>query len=344
MAAVLGWHLRSEFVLLFASVLFGIALYTSAVWLSQRSGLSHVKSIVILYLAGIVAGLAFLAFAGHRIINEYGSLTERIPAALQQVEQRIENQPLVGTLAAELREWRENMMRDGRGPAGASAADQEEAADQRSRLVRVTLSSLAGFLLWAILSFYFALDGTRYARWFIRLFPPERRPIARDLVDGLGHALPWWIVGRLSSMGVVAVLTATALSLLGIPLAFTLALMAGLFSFVPFLGPIAATVPAVLVTVESAPSKLIWVVAVYGIIQFLESYLITPRIQSRVASVPPVILITAQVLMGSLVGVLGIMFATPLALALMVAIQVMYLRHALDEEVTIIGAPSGEVG
>lgn len=344
LVTVLGWRLRSELVLLFASVLFGIALYASAAWLSGWSGLSHVKSIIILYVSGVVVGLAFVVFAGHRIIDEYGSLTERIPAALRQVEQRIEDRPLVGTLAAELRKWRENMVRDEGGPAGATEAEQEDAEDQRSRLVRITLSSLSGFVLWAILSLFFALDGTRLAGWFIRLFPPDHRSVARDLVQGLGHALPWWIVGRLASMGVVAVLTATALMILGIPLAFTLALMAGLFSFVPFLGPIAATIPAVLVTVESAPSKLIWVVVAYVVVQFLESYLITPRIQSRVASVPPVILIAAQVVMGSLVGILGIMFATPLALALIVVVQVVYLRHVLDQEVTIVGALSGGSG
>ena len=177
-------------------------------------------------------------------------------------------------------------------------------------------------------------DGKRYVHGAVRLFPPPRRDMAREVAASLGRALPWWLIGRFASMGVVTILTAPLLLILGIPLAFTLALMAGIFSFVPFLGPLAATVPAALITLQAEPGKLVWLLAGYGLIQLLESYIITPTIQDRAVSVPPVLLIAAQIVMGVLAGIPGVMFATPLVLTLMVIVEVVYLEHGLGEEVS----------
>lgn len=174
------------------------------------------------------------------------------------------------------------------------------------------------------------------------LFPRERRDVGEELVRGLGRALPQWLLGRLSSMAVVALLTAPGLMLLGIPLAFVLALIAGLFSFVPVLGPIASVVPAVLITLEAAPDKLLWVLGLYGLVQILESWVITPRIQDRMADVPPVLLLSAQFILGALVGTVGVMFSTPVALAGLVAVQVLYLRRALGQPVRLPGEPEEE--
>lgn len=76
-------------------------------------------------------------------------------------------------------------------------------------------------------------------------------------------------------------------------------------------------------------------IVVNTLVQSVESYLVTPRIQDRVVSVLPVVLVAAQVVMGVLVGLAGIMFATPLALTLIVIVQVVYLRHGLGEEVSL---------
>ena len=190
------------------------------------------------------------------------------------------------------------------------------------------------FTVWVILAFYVAWDGRSYLEGVLRLFPPDRRDVGRDLARSLSVALPWWLVGRLSSMLVVAVLTAPGLLLLGIPLAFVLAIMAGLFSFIPFVGPIASVVPAALVALQSAPSKVFWVLVLYAGVQFVESNLVTPTIQKRVASVPPLLLIGGQLVLGTVAGLVGVMFSTPLMLTIMVTIQVVYLRHGLDEEVT----------
>ncbi len=327
------WVLRQELILLFAAGLFGSTLYALSTWLAKRTGLGRKAGVITWYVLGLLVAAAFAWLFGQSISGQYGSLTERIPAAMQQAEQSLQGRPVIGTLADDIRRLRVNVMQDGDGAGRQTEAERQEAEDQRSRFVRITLSGVSAFLIWTVLSFYFAYDGDRYVRMAVRLAPPEHREMVAELLSCLGRALPWWLVGQLASMGVVAGLTALGLIILGIPVAFSLGLIAGLFSFVPFLGPLASTVPAVLVTLEAEPGKLVWVLGLFALVQFAESYVLTPFIQNRVVSVLPVILISAQVVMGVLVGLIGVMFATPLALTLMVTVQIVYLKHGLGEKV-----------
>lgn len=329
----LAWILRVELVVLFASALFGVTLYTVARWLSDKTGWPHRVSVVVWFVAGIALTAGFFLFAGQRLSSEYGEFGSVLPDALETLENRLEDVPVIGGLSAEIEEMRRGMTSEDGAQQQMSESEQQEVQAQRTRMVRVTSSMLTFFAIWVFLSFFLAFDGRKYQQALLRLVPPERRDVGRDFADALGQALPWWLAGRLSSMAVVTLLTAPGLLLLGVPLAFLLAVIAGVFSFVPFFGPLASVIPAVLITLESAPDKLLWVLGLYVLVQFLESNVITPLIQKKVADVPPPLLITAQLVMGTLVGVVGLIFATPLALAVMVTVQVLYIRHGLDEEV-----------
>lgn len=342
-ASFLAWTLRNELLLVFAAALFGTALYACSAWLARHTPVSHRAAVSIWFATGILVALGGGWFIGHRVSNQYGSLTERIPEALQKIENRVSEVPVVGTLASDIAEFRMNNFAaavnggagegDGDGVSGDEGEGGGSAASGGMQLVRVTLSTVAGVTVWAVLAFYFAFDGQRYGRMFTRLVPPEHRQAGEELVAALGNALPYWLVGRLASMAVVAVLTGVGLMILGIPVAFTLAVIAGLFSFVPFLGPLASVVPGVLVTLQAKPQQLLWVLLVYGVVQFVESNILTPQIQQYTVSVPPVILIVTQVVAGTLLGIVGVMFATPLALAGMIVVQVVYLKHGLGETI-----------
>lgn len=337
-AAFLVWTLRVELVVLFAAVFFGTALHRAATFLGGRTGVPHGAAVALLFTV-VLAGIGgFFAFAGQRISDQYRELGDRLPAALRTVEDEIARVPVLGGLSGQIREVREGMT-----GGGDDTSDSGEASDgdRMFRVVRVTLRSLGHVALVIVVAFYVAWDGRRYVRSLVRVAPPERRDVVRDWLDALGRALPWWLVGRLASMAIVAGLTAPGLALLGIPLAMVLGLTAGLFSFVPVLGPLAAVVPAALVTLEAAPSSLVWVLALYAAVQFVESWIITPRIQEFVSETPPVLLLSAQLVAGVLVGLWGVMFSTPIALAGLVTVQVLWLRHGLGEDVETPGARSG---
>jgi predicted PurR-regulated permease PerM len=138
-------------------------------------------------------------------------------------------------------------------------------------------------------------------------------------------------------MGVVGLLTGVGLLIAGVPTPLALGLLAALLSFVPYVGPILSFIPAVLIALTVSLTKVFYVVLVFGIVQTLESYLVTPLVQRRAVSLPPVILITAQIAMGVLAGATGVLLATPLAVCVIVLLQMLYVEDVLGDEVHVLG-------
>ncbi|HLU46923.1 MAG TPA: AI-2E family transporter, partial [Planctomycetota bacterium] len=121
------------------------------------------------------------------------------------------------------------------------------------------------------------------------------------------------------------------LLIVGTPLALALAIIAALLSFVPILGPIISAIPAVLVAMVQSPLDVVWVIVVYSVVQFLEGNFITPLIEQRAVSIPPLIVLSAQLAAGALVGSIGIIFATPMAAAAAVVAEEIYIRDILGD-------------
>ena len=114
-------------------------------------------------------------------------------------------------------------------------------------------------------------------------------------------------------MAVVGLLSGAGLALLGAPSPITLGVLAALLSFVPNVGPILSLVPAALAGLTVGPTTGLYVVVLYLAVQTVESYLVTPLIQQRAVTLPPAIVIVVQLAFGAAFGLLGLLFATPLA-------------------------------
>lgn len=132
-------------------------------------------------------------------------------------------------------------------------------------------------------------------------------------------------------MTVIGVLTFVGLWFLDIPLALVLAFLAGLLSFIPYVGPILALLPAVLVAFAQSPNQALFVLILYLGVQGVESYLLLPLVQSWTVDMPPALTIAAILLLGVLFGGLGITLAAPLAAAGMVAVKRLYLEDFLEK-------------
>ena len=87
-----------------------------------------------------------------------------------------------------------------------------------------------------------------------------------------------------------------------------------------------------------SPTLALYVAALYASVQLVESYLITPLIQQKAVSLPPALLITVQILLGLWGGILGLLLATPLAVATIVAIQMIYVEDVLGDEIEVMGS------
>jgi predicted PurR-regulated permease PerM len=106
---------------------------------------------------------------------------------------------------------------------------------------------------------------------------------------------------------------------------------------VPYLGAFAAAAPAVLIGFLASPTKALEVAGLYLVIHSVEGYIVTPLIQRYAVSLPPAVLIAVQLVMAALFGITGVIFATPVAVAVIVLVQTLYVRDVLEDRVAVLG-------
>jgi predicted PurR-regulated permease PerM len=179
---------------------------------------------------------------------------------------------------------------------------------------------------------YFAFAPDSYVNGLIQLLPIRARKRAEDILFLLGTTLRKWLIGQLVSMTVVGVLIGVGLYMLGVPLSLTLGVLAGILDFIPIVGPLLSSVPAILLGFLISPLHALYVVILYIIVNtFIESYLLVPLIQRYAVRLPPALALIVLVLMGRLFGFLGVLLATPLAAAALVLIKMVYVEDVLGD-------------
>lgn len=315
------WQLGRVFLLLFGGVLLAVILGGLTDLLTRRTALPRgvVITGVIVGLIGLIVGVVFLI--GPRLSSQVSELAQRLPEAASQLRQQIASQ-----------EWAKPLLQ--RIPLDSGSGNL---TGNLLGVFSTTASALTSALVVFIIGLYLAISPHLYVKGVAHLVPPTRRRRVGQLFGAMGHVLRWWMVGRAASMVVVGILTGVGLLIAGVPLFLSLGVIAGLFSFVPYIGPIAAAIPAILVAFTASPTKALYVVLIFAGVQLLESYLITPLIQERTVSIPPALLIGAQVVAGVLAGVLGIFLATPLVVTITVVVQMLYVEDVLGDPVEVLG-------
>ena len=111
-------------------------------------------------------------------------------------------------------------------------------------------------------------------------------------------------------------------------MAAALALIAALLDFIPNIGPLLALIPAALFALLQGPTQVLYVVLLYGAVQIVEAYVLTPLIERRTVELPPALTLLALLVGALLFGWLGLLLAAPATAALLVMVQMVYERHA----------------
>jgi predicted PurR-regulated permease PerM len=153
-----------------------------------------------------------------------------------------------------------------------------------------------------------------------------------ETFSAVAHALHWWFLGQIVSMLLLGATVSLGLWLIGIELWLSLGVLTALLTFIPFLGPIIAAIPIVIVGFTAGMQTGVIVLVFYLIIQNVEGNFIVPMIQHRAVNLAPALLISVQVLMGVLFGVLGLILAAPLTVVAMVMTKMLYVEDVVEGE------------
>lgn len=304
-------------LLVFSGVLFGVLLNGGATAIARRTGLP--RRIGLLIFCSLLVGsvVAFLVIAAPFLAEQFDELWRQIPKAAENFVERLEHYA-----------WAREVM------ATVDAEDLAATAGARSgtalNVAFGFMLSLGNGVIVVFLGLYLAISPGVYTSGFSALFPPHSRPRIKAMLEETGIALWNWMTAQFISMVVVGVLTWLGLWFLGVPLSPILGVVAGLFAFIPNLGPILGTAPAALLALMQGPAVALQVIGLTLVVQTVESYLVTPTVQRETADLPPALTIAVQLLMGVLYGTLGLALATPLAAAALRIIRIFYVKDHLE--------------
>lgn len=324
--AALGalWIARTMVLLLFAGVLLALLLRTSANAVSSRTKLPPPWS-----LAALTLLLALLLAAG---------IWLRGPDVAAQVEQLQLRLPQAAhTVATKLRatEWGRELL--ARATAAQLIPSPASLFASATGIVSSTFAVIAGVVVIVFTGFYLAADPATYVEGVVRLFPLDRRARARAVLAELATVLRWWLLARVISMVVVGTLVTIGLRVLGVPLAFTLGPLAALLTFIPNIGPILSAAPPILLALSIDPRLAIPVALLFWGVHAAEGMFLTPIVEQRTVKLPPVLTLSAQVLLAVLVGAIGVALAAPLTAVGMVLVRRFYVEDALGDRASLPG-------
>jgi predicted PurR-regulated permease PerM len=201
---------------------------------------------------------------------------------------------------------------------------------------RDLMGILGSLLTAAVITFfmglYLALEPRIYLEGFLKLLPERHHARWQTFFELARKDLGKWLWGRFLSMSVIGFCIGLGLSLLGVPLALFMGLLAGLLSFIPYIGPLLSALPPVLFAWSDSPQTALWVVALFMGAQLLESYVLTPLIQKQAVSLPPALTLGFLSIFSVCAGLIGTALAAPLLVLILVAIRVFYLKSEAVSE------------
>jgi predicted PurR-regulated permease PerM len=188
------------------------------------------------------------------------------------------------------------------------------------------IAGLAEAIIVLAVAVYLAMSPETYRRGLLRLIPPARRDQTEEALDAAGNALRNWLLGQGVAMLGVGIATTLGLWLVGVPTPIVLGVIAALLDFVPFFGPIVAAIPGVLLGFQESPQTALYAALVYLVVQQLEGNVLQPLAQRWAVHIPPALSLLAVVAFGLLFGIVGILFAVPLAVVTMVLVRKLYVE------------------
>jgi predicted PurR-regulated permease PerM len=354
----LVWFANPLFLTAFLGILFGLAV-SSGVDLLTRWRLPRGLSAALIVVCFFGALFGFGAWMAPTLHSQGIELRRRLPDAIDRVESWINKRRdgVIGIvfsgLSSEARLDSAATTPTGRPPVAAPGAPQTTAASDSAALaatLRQRLSSkfsgvtrylfpflsstvevVTGLLIIIFLSIYIAVDPQMYRRGIMHLFPHDRRERIGEVLSAIAAVLRKWLVTQLIAMVTLGIVTTVLLLALDVKAAFALGLLSGLFEFIPTLGPIISSLPAIAMGFLDSPEKALWVTIAYIGVHFLEGHLLIPLLMKGGINLPPALTIFSQALMALLFGFLGLMCAVPLLAATVVGVKMLYVEDVVGD-------------
>ncbi len=318
LVAIVLWQGAEVFLLVFAGLLLAIFLRSLSEFLAARTPLSSGWALTVVLLgivALIVSGFWFLSDSVER---QFADLSDNLPVAFERLRGQIAQYPIGRRIVEQMPSAQAFILGGG------------ERANIFGRVTGYFSTALDGavnVLIVLMTAVYFAFNPKLYREGIVNLVPQTQEKRAREIISTVEYTLRRFLIGISGSMAINGTLTFLGLWFLEVPFAIPLAILAGLLTFIPNIGPFIAAAPAVLIAFSNSPAQALYVLVLYLVVQNLDGFVISPIIQQRAVSIPPVLVIASQLLLAVLFGFLGLLIAVPLFAAVFVLVNWNFSLH-----------------
>lgn len=305
----------------FSTVVLPVILATIAYYLLrpilrllEKIKIPRIWGILILFIGavGLITLLVFMVFPFLKI--QFNNLVEDFPTYFSQMVLKIDEFLRTSIFASYYESLDinvKNILESGQGDIGKYFTD---AVGGIASGLSSFISALTGFVLAIItvpfILFYLLKDGEKLPRYFVQMLPPHMRNDAKTILRDADHQISSYIQGQILVAICIGVMVSIGFLIIGMKYALLLGVIAMFTSVVPYLGPLIAITPAVIIAVAS-PFMLIKLAIVWTIVQLIEGKFISPQIMGKSLHTHPVTIIFVLLTAGSLFGVPGVVLGIP---------------------------------
>lgn len=315
--ALVAWQLRWVLLVFFGAVVLGVALDVPITLLRRLLPLSRPAALLLEVLLLLLLGWQVGQLLLPEVIEQVNTLTRLLPELLQRLGGLAGRWQALGSLQSQLQ--------------GLATFDKlQPLGSQVLGLAGGAANTTIQLLLMVLLALLMALDPRSHQRLVIAATPNFYRPRMQALLQECREALGGWLAGMTISAIAVFLLTWLGLAVLGVPLALLSGLVCGLLTFVPTIGPTAATLLPLAVALLSSPLKLLQVLVLRLVLQNMEAFLLTPLLLKRTVNLLPTVALMAQLCLGAVLGLPGVLLALPLVVVLQVVGERVLVADVMD--------------
>ncbi|WP_431030370.1 AI-2E family transporter [Lysinibacillus sp. LZ02] len=191
------------------------------------------------------------------------------------------------------------------------------------------VTTLTGIVLSLVIVpfilFYLLWEGEKMPKFILRLFPPRMRAFVDDVMEDMDNQISSYIQGQILVSICIGIMVTIGFLIIKLPYALLLGTLAMVTSVVPYLGPVIAITPALIIAIVTSPFMVVKVGVVWTVVQLIEGKFISPQIMGKSLSIHPITIIFVLLTFGSLFGVPGVILGIPVYALIKVFVQHFYM-------------------
>jgi predicted PurR-regulated permease PerM len=295
--------------ILFITILMGTVIRPAVNWLHRR-GLPQTAGVILVYLLLLALLTGFVLLLFPLIVEQGTTIASAVPGYYQSLRDWMGDNP--NQIIVHLGDYLPAII-PGLEPLQQTGAQVLTSAGQALGFLASAAEVIFLTIAILLLAYHWTLNGPRTITSLMLLVPKGQRKNISELILAMETKVGSYLAGQGILCLIVGIMALAAYLLIGLPNALVLALVAGVLEAVPVVGPLLGAIPAVVVALAIAPSKLIWVIIATLVIQQLENSVLVPRVMRKAVGVNPFVSLLAIFAFSSFFGIAGALMAIPMA-------------------------------